>query len=51
MASDFLEVIECDWCGFNEAVESELAAELLGWRFTSGGTMCPACPQIITVVK
>jgi hypothetical protein len=37
------EIVECDECGFNQAVRSELAAEFLGWRFTDEGTKCQKC--------
>lgn len=37
------EVVECDECGFNQGVRSEIAAEFLGWRFTDEGTKCSRC--------
>jgi hypothetical protein len=45
---DYLEVLECDECGFTAGVESEHAGEVLGWRFTAEGTKCPMCAVLAT---
>jgi conjugal transfer/entry exclusion protein len=44
-----MEVVQCDECGFTQAVESERFAENEGWKFApsafevNDGTKCPAC--------
>lgn len=38
-----LEVVECDQCGFTQAVESESAAREIGWHWMVTGTKCPEC--------
>ncbi len=41
------EVVECDQCGFNQAVTSSLAAQVIGWTFTEIGTSCPICADTL----
>jgi len=43
VSRDTREVVQCDYCGFNQVVPSEAHAIVYGWSFTSEGTKCVEC--------